>query len=192
MYTLEEKKKAVDLYIQYDKQLLKTINTLGYLSRNSLRKWYYEFRDSGKFKSKYTRKQKYTKEQREKAIKYYFDHESNATKTIAALGYPCRAILKVWIDEKIPGQQKDCSYQKSLVEYNEEQKKSAVKKLLLREKSVKDIADDIGVDRVTLYNWKNQQLGKEATAIVKPRIDYQMIKKVLKWRLSALKSKFIG
>lgn len=187
MYSLEEKKKAVDLYIQYDKQLLKTIETLGYPSRNSLRKWYYEFRDSGAFKDKYARRQKYTEEQKEKAIKYYLDHGSNATKTIAALGYPCRPILKSWINEKFPGKQKDCSYRKSLVEYTEEQKESAVKELLLRKKTVKNIADDIGVDRVTLYNWKNQQLGKEAAAKVKPRIDLPNDKKSLVMEVNLLK-----
>jgi len=72
MYSKEERKKAVDLYIKYDKQLSKTIRTLGYLSRNALRKWYYEFRDGCEFKDIVTRKPKYTEEQKEKAIKYYF------------------------------------------------------------------------------------------------------------------------
>jgi len=54
-----------------------------------------------------------------------------------------------------------------LVEYTCEQKTSAVKELLLREKTVKKIAEDIGVNRVTLYNWKNQKLGKEAAAKVR-------------------------
>lgn len=41
MYSLEEKKKAVELYIQYDKQLSKTIKALGYpSSRTTLREWY--------------------------------------------------------------------------------------------------------------------------------------------------------
>lgn len=187
MYSLEEKKKAVDLYIQYDKQLSKTIKTFGYPSRNSLRGWYYEFRDSGEFKDTYTRKQRYSEDEKEKAIKYYFEHGTNATKTIAALGYPCRAVLKQWIAEKFPGQQKDCSYRKSLIEYTEEQKESAVKELLLREKPVKDIADNIGVDRVTLYNWKNQQLGKEATAKVKPKVDLPNDKESLELELKRLK-----
>lgn len=107
MYSREERKKAVDLYIQYDKQLSKTIKTLGYpSSRYTLRKWYYEFRDGCEFKDKVTRKQKYTEEQKEKAIKYYFDHGTNATNTIAALGYPSRTLLKAWIDEKISKQTK--------------------------------------------------------------------------------------
>ena len=38
MYSQIEKKKAVDLYIKYDKQLSKTIKTLGYpSSRTTLR-----------------------------------------------------------------------------------------------------------------------------------------------------------
>lgn len=188
MYSLEERKKAVDLYIRYDKQLSKTIKTLGYpSSRNTLRKWYYEFIDSGEHKDTYSRRQKYTEEQKEKAIQYYFDHGSNATNTIGALGYPCRAILKMWIYEKYPAQQKDCSYRKSLIEYTEEQKESPVKELLLREKTVKDIADNIGVDRVTLYNWKNQQLGKEVAAKVKPRIDLPNDKESLEMEVNHLK-----
>lgn len=119
MYSQKEKKKAVDLYIKYDKQLSKTVETLGYPSHNSLRKWYYEFRDSGEVKITYTRKQKYTEEQKDKAIRHYFEHGTNVTNTIAALGYPCRPILKAWIDDKFPNQKKDCSYQKQLVEYTE-------------------------------------------------------------------------
>jgi|BioPla2DNA2_1021312.scaffolds.fasta_scaffold24966_1 transposase InsO family protein/transposase-like protein len=188
MYSREERKKAVDLYIQYDKQLSKTIKTLGYpSSRYTLRKWYYEFRDGCEFKDKVTRKQKYTEEQKEKAIKYYFDHGTNATNTIAALGYPSRTLLKAWIDEKFPNKQKDCSYRKSLVEYTCEQKDSAVKELLLREKKAKEIADNIGVDRVTLYNWKNQKLGKEAAAKMKPRTKLPNDKESLELEVNRLK-----
>lgn len=74
-----------------------------------------------------------------------------------------------------------------MVEYTEEQKESAVKELLLREKTVKDIADDRGVDRVTLYNWKSQQLGKEAAAKVKPRIDLPNDKESLEMEVNRLK-----
>ncbi len=188
MYSKEERKKAVDLYIQYNKQLSKTIRTLGYpSSRNTLRKWYYEFRDGYELKDKVTRKPKYTEEQKEKAIKYYFDHGTNVTKTIAVLGYPSRALLKAWINEKFPGQQKDCSYRKSLVEYTCEQKDFAVKELLLREKTVKEIAENIGVDRVTLYNWKNQKLGKEAVAKVISRTNLPNDKESLELEVKRLK-----
>lgn len=187
MYSQKEKKKAVDLYIKYDKQLSKTVETLGYPSHNSLRKCYYEFRDSGEVKITYTRKQKYTEEQKDKAMRHYFEHGTNVTNTIAALGYPCRPILKAWIDDKFPNQKKDCSYQKQLVEYTHEQKELALKELLIRERTAKKIADDIGVDRVTLYNWKNQYLGKEATTKVKPILDLPNDKESLEAEVNRLK-----
>lgn len=46
------------------KGYLIAIKTLGYPSRNSLRKWYYEFRDNSVFKDKYSRNQKYAEEQK--------------------------------------------------------------------------------------------------------------------------------
>ena len=105
MYSQIEKKKAVDLYIKYDKQLSKTIKTLGYpSSRTTLREWYYEFRDGYEFRVKYS-----------------------------------------WVNEKHPAQQKDCSYRRSLIEDTDEQKHLAVRALLLREKTAKEIADNIGV-----------------------------------------------
>ncbi len=187
MYSQKEKKEAVDLYIKYDKQLLKTIKTLGYPSRNALRKWYYEFRDNGEFKDKYTRNQKYTEDQKETAINHYLEHGTNFTNTIATLAYPCRPILKSWIDEKFPSHKIDCSYRKSLVEYSQEEKTLAVKALLLRDRTAKDIADDIGVERATLYNWKNKYLGKEVSAKVKPRMDLPNDKESLELEVNRLK-----
>ncbi len=101
MYSKVERKKAVDLYIQYDKQLSKTIKTLRYpTSRYALRKWHYEFSDGCEFKDIVTGKPKYTEEQKEKAIMYYFDHGTNVANTIVALGYPSYALLKAWINDK--------------------------------------------------------------------------------------------
>jgi transposase-like protein len=74
-----------------------------------------------------------------------------------------------------------------LVEYTCEQKDSAVKELLLREKKAKEIADNIGVDRVTLYNWKNQKLGKEAAAKMKPRTKLPNDKESLELEVNRLK-----
>lgn len=72
--------------------------------------------------------------------------------------------------EKFPGDKKDCSYQKNLIKYSQKEKELAVKELLLRNRKGKDISDDIGVERVTLY-CKNKHLGKESAVIMKPRID---------------------
>lgn len=90
MYTPEEKKNTVELYIQYDKQLRKTVRTLGYPSPNALRQWYADYESGNEFKDTFSRKPKYNEEQKTKAVKYYISHGKNISKTIATLGYPSR------------------------------------------------------------------------------------------------------
>jgi transposase-like protein len=46
-------------------------------------------------------------------------------------------------------------------------KRAAVYELCTREGSAKEVAQKLDVDRVTLYNWKNQLLGREASASMK-------------------------
>ncbi|MGX7197309.1 hypothetical protein [Enterococcus olivae] len=67
MYTYEERKRAVNLYFEYDKALTATIKKLGYLKRATLRKWVSEY-------SPATRKVQlnsihYTKQEKEDAWK---------------------------------------------------------------------------------------------------------------------------
>src|SRR5690554_610683 len=100
MYTPEEKKKAVQLYIQYNKQLRKTVRTLGYPSPNALRQRYADYKNGTEFKDTFSRKPKYNKEQKTNALNYYINHGKNISKTIAALGYASRCVLKTWISEK--------------------------------------------------------------------------------------------
>jgi transposase-like protein len=44
---------------------------------------------------------------------------------------------------------------------------AGVTELCTREKSAQAVADKLGVCRPTLYNWKNQLLGREAPASMK-------------------------
>ncbi len=46
-------------------------------------------------------------------------------------------------------------------------KRAAVYELCKREGSAKEVAQKLDVERVTLYNWKNQLLGREASASMK-------------------------
>lgn len=74
MYTPEEKKKAVQLYIRYNKQLRKTVRTLGYPSPNALRQWYADYKNGIEFKDTFSRKPKYNKEQKTNVLNYYINH----------------------------------------------------------------------------------------------------------------------
>ena len=72
-----------------------------------------------------------------------------------ALGYPCRGTLTMWIDELHPL----------------ELKNAAVIDLCTRETSAQVIAKKLAVCRPTLYNWKNQLLGREAPPSMKRHND---------------------
>lgn len=69
MYTLEERKKAVDLFIKYDLSPAAVIHELGYPSKGRLYKWYQEYKETGELSDHKKQSGKYTKEQREKAAR---------------------------------------------------------------------------------------------------------------------------
>ena len=67
MYSIEKKKKAVELYIYYHFSAAATIRELGYPERKTLIKWYQDYQEglatgedglSKPFKSRYTGEQK--------------------------------------------------------------------------------------------------------------------------------------
>lgn len=47
MYSAEQRKKALALYLKYERSSSRMIQELGYPNRLMLRKWYYELRDNG-------------------------------------------------------------------------------------------------------------------------------------------------
>ena len=53
MFSYEERRKAVELLIQYDGRYAAVIHELGYPSREALRKWYYEYRENGNIHEKH-------------------------------------------------------------------------------------------------------------------------------------------
>jgi len=47
MYSHEDRKRAVELYIQYRRDAAATVRVLGYPSKKSLRRWYQAFVKAG-------------------------------------------------------------------------------------------------------------------------------------------------
>lgn len=64
MYTAEEKRRAVELFIQYDKSCMAVINELGYPCRQTLYDWHEEYVRSGKVERRSM--ERYTDEQKAK------------------------------------------------------------------------------------------------------------------------------
>jgi len=161
MYSREERMKAIELYIKYDKCTADVVRELGYPSPNALPKWYKAYlkeQETGVLWERYTRTSKYSYKQKRTAVEHYLEHGRNLSRTIRALGYPSKDTLRLWCDEFAPGTRKK---RVGGIQYSREHKKDAVIALCSRNGSARDVADEFGVTREALYKWKNELLCKE-------------------------------
>lgn len=170
MYSYEERIRAVKLYIKHGKRTGPTIRQLGYPTKNSLKGWYRDYEQNRDLQVVYTRSRvKYTAEQIQVAVQHYLDHDQCIASTLKVLGYPCRDLLTRWIDELHPQLRRRMVGRAPNVQHPPESKNAAVVELCTRTTSALTIAESVGVCRPTLYNWKNQLLGREASASMKRR-----------------------
>ena len=168
MYSYDERLRAVELYVKFGKRSRATIRQLGYPTKNSLKKWYQEFLERGDLHVAYVRsKQKYSAEQKSAAVEHYMNHGRCFSSTLKALGYPGRGTLTEWVRERYPETRRSVVGKAGRPTASLASKRAAVYELCTREVSALAVAQRLDVDRVTLYNWKNQLLGREASASMK-------------------------
>ena len=159
MYSHKERTRAVELLIQYDMSYSAVIQELGYpSSTESLRSWYREYRNNGELHTRYDKKDRYSDEDKRKAVNYYLEHGKCISRTCRKLGYPCRAILREWIDELAPDLKRCCKKPDTSVKLSLEEKKQAVVDLCSRTGSADKVAHKYGVSRCSLYAWKKELL----------------------------------
>ena len=145
-----------------------TIHQLGYPTKNALKAWHDEFERCGDLQAGYARsKPKYTDEQRNVAVEHWANHGRCIAFTLKALGYPCRQKLTAWVRERYPEARKCVTGRAGKPTVSLSSKRVAVYELCTRTVSAQVVAAKLDVDRVTLYNWKNQLLGREAPAPMK-------------------------
>ncbi|MDA3950214.1 MAG: IS3 family transposase [Spirochaeta sp.] len=169
MYSYEDRMRAVELYIQYDRSAAATIRELGYPSRKGLDRWYQEYEKSGDLHRSFPSHPKFSDEQKQVAVDYYIYHGHNLSRTVRALGYPSRTLLSEWIDELRPGIRKGAIRCGSAVSLTDEQKRRAVIDLCSRTGSANAVAESVGVTPQALYAWKRKLLGEGAVAEVKKK-----------------------
>ena len=167
VYPREKRLEAIKLYIKYQ-SATEVIHELGYPnSRNTLLRWYEVYlqeQKTGVVCERYSRRPKFSLEQKIAAVEYYLTHGRNKAKTVRALGYPCKETFRTWCKELAPETRKRSV---SGIQYTREQKKECVIALCTRPGSAKDVAGEYGVTRQALYSWKNDLLGKgDSTALV--------------------------
>ncbi|MDR5763100.1 IS3 family transposase [Caballeronia sp. LZ035] len=168
MYSYEDRIRAVELYIRLGKRLTMTVRQLGYPTTKALERWYriYEkFHDLPA--SRTCSKPKYSDEQKKAATDHYLSHGRCLAATVKALGYPVDVTLAAWLDERHPAKKTRVVGRATSVRHARELKQKAVIDLCTRQESGQAVAQKMGVSRPTLYNWKNQLLGREAPASMK-------------------------
>ena len=166
MYSYEDRIRAVRLYIKLGRRVAVTIRQLGYPTKNALKSWHREFEQRLDLPAGYARsKPAYSQEQKWLAVEHYLEHGRCISATIKALGYPGRVSLHAWIQELRPEEHT------RVVGRSESAspglKQAAVIALCTRQQSAQEIAQQLGICRPTLYNWKNQLLGREVPASMK-------------------------
>jgi transposase InsO family protein/transposase-like protein len=170
MYSYEARMKAVQLFIQYDYSSSAVIHELGYPSRGMLYYWYKEYIETGALRSDdMLRHAKYNKEQRKQAVEYYLEHGRSISRTIRALGYPGKTVLREWLNEDIPEDKRGqrCKTNSYLVRCTPEQKEQAVIDYCAGSKTPTEIAESYGVSPSAIYGWKKKLLSKGCAAMTK-------------------------
>ena len=169
MYLYEDRLRAVRLYIKLGKRIGLTIRQLGYPTKNALKTWHREYEQRLDLPGGYVRPPRYSQALKELAVEHYLEHGCCIAATVKALGYPSRSLLSVWLQELHP--QEPARAVGRSEELAPAAKQSAVIALCLRPASAQKVAEELGVSRGSLYKWKNQLLGNDATAPMKRQQD---------------------
>ena len=109
-YSKEQRDRAVDLYVRYERCAADVIRELGYPSSGMLPVWYRERLEeerAGRQSTRGKRYRRYTDEQKRAAVDHYLEYGRRLRRAMRALGYPkSHELLTAWIDELAPGRRR--------------------------------------------------------------------------------------
>ena len=164
MHTQEQRTKAVMLFIECGFNHAAVKSALGYPSKWTLDRWYADYLDKGYVKEGRGRWEKYTEEEKAKAVRACIANDCNLLKTVQELGYPSRTLLAKWVDEVAPGLRKK---DKPHVKRDAGERMEAVLEAYSGNGgTVADVIAKHDIDKVTFYNWRNDILGGDAQKVV--------------------------
>lgn len=170
MYSYADRIHAVELYLKLGKRVKPTIRQLGYPTKNALKGWCREYEQHLDLRAGCAaRVPKYSDAQKQAALEHYSKHDSCIAATKRAMGYPGRGTLTAWVREAFPESRTAMVGRSWRRAYPEALKQAGGSRLCSREERAQDVADQLGVCRSTLYNWKNQLVDHEAASSMKRR-----------------------
>lgn len=161
MFSIEQRRIAIETFIRFDHSYADAIAELGYPTRHSLRAWYKDYLEHGEVRSpKRQREPKFTLEMRQAAVDYYLAHGKSLARTMRRMGYPAsREYLCDWIDELAPGQRKYRGPSPKAGPVPLAEKIQAVAELESRSGTAAEVAEKHGVSRTAPYAWRREMMG---------------------------------
>lgn len=164
MYSYSDRIRAIKFYIKCGFNAAYTVRKLGYPDATSIKHWYKEYCNNDDLHSKKIKYSKYTDVEKRNAIDYYFEHGSNALRTVKALGYPSRPLLISWIKDLYPEEiERRCKNTKTYVRCSQQDREKAVIESCKGNLSVAEIAAIYNVTPSAVSVWRKELLGKERT-----------------------------
>lgn len=159
MYSQEQRKLAIETYIELDHSIADTVATLGFPNRHTLSMWWKEYESTGEIpvgKNRH-RESMYSDGQARAAASHYLEHGKSLARTMRALGYPkSRMTLCKWIDELAPGERKRRGPNPKRDPVPIEERIRVVAELEARTGPAAEIAERHGVSRTAPYVWRRE------------------------------------
>lgn len=152
----EQRKRAVELYIECGKSVSAVRGKPGYPSRQTMCDWYADYIEHG-FRPDHRPHRKLTDGQKRTAVDHCLSHGRRAAATMRALGYPARKGLPAeWIGELAPGERGAGAKGST---YADGRKIDAVVDVETRSGRGADAAADHSIERAVICEWKRGLLG---------------------------------
>lgn len=164
-HSREQRDRAVDLYIKYERCAADVIYELGYPQQGDSAGVVPGTSRGGTHRNTVhprKRYRRYTDEQKQSAVEHYLGHGRRLRRTMRALGYPkSHELLTAWIDGLVPGR---CKPGHGPVP--EELKRKAVVAAASGRLKSREAAAELGVEASVVRNWKRQMLAVSKKAHV--------------------------
>lgn len=167
MFSLEQRRAALETFVRYDHSYADTIAELGYPTRTYLRNWWKEYEETGGMPAggNCRRRSRHTEEQARDAVGYYLEHGKSLARTMRKIGYPKgSSTLRGWIDELAPGERKERGPGPKRGPVKIGKKAQTVAELEARTAHAAETAERHGVSRGAPYAWRRELTGDNGGA----------------------------